>query len=120
LNQTNFKFSSIVKDYSCESGCHNEVGSLRKINYKDGSVQKIKVLEISDYRHSVTYDVIESDPPAYTMSAIHTITLRRVTNNNTTFVEWISDFSSDATQEVIQDSRFKKLEAFSDLQKSFA
>lgn len=30
------------------------------------------------------------------MSALHTITVRKVTANNTTFVEWSAEFSSDA------------------------
>jgi hypothetical protein len=41
--------------------------------------------------------------------------LRHVTYDNSTFIEWISDYSNDATQEVIQDSKYKKQEAFEDL-----
>ena len=43
---------------------------------------------------------------------VHTISLRKVTSNNSTFIEWITDFSNDATSEVVQDSAFKKVEAF--------
>lgn len=43
---------------------------------------------------------------------VHTISLRKVTSNNSTFIEWTTDFSNDATSEVVQDSAFKKLEAF--------
>jgi len=119
IKPLNFAFSSIVQKVDVEHGHQHEVGSFRKITYKDGTIQKVKVLELSDYRYSVTYELVESEPPTRVLSAIHTITLRRVTENNTTFIEWISDFSSDASQEVIQDSRFKKLEGFSDLRKLF-
>ena len=37
-----------------------------------------------------------------------------------TFVEWTSDFSNDATIEVIEDSRYKKKTAFKDMARFFA
>ena len=49
------------------------------------------------------------------MSAIHTIQLTKVTENNQTFIQFTSDFSSDATNEVTEDSRYKKREAFEKL-----
>ena len=49
-------------------------------------------------------------------SVIHTISLRRITASNATFVEWITDFSNDATVEIVSDSSFKRLDAFKDLQ----
>ncbi len=35
-----------------------------------------------------TYEVVSSEDPLPVTSAIHTIRLRRITSNNTTFVEW--------------------------------
>ncbi|KAF9910090.1 hypothetical protein BX616_010945, partial [Lobosporangium transversale] len=46
--------------------------------------------------HSVSYDFIEAEPAVDFMSALHTISLRKVTANNATFVEWSAEFSSDA------------------------
>ena len=54
------------------------------------------------------------------LSAVHTISLKRVTSDNSTYMEWLSDFSSDATLEVTQDSKFKKLEGFASLAKALA
>jgi hypothetical protein len=51
-----------------------------------------------------------SEPAVAYTSAIHTIRLRRVTTSKQTILEAISDYSSDSSLEVIQDSRFKKLE----------
>eukprot|EP00741_Cyanophora_paradoxa_P025620 tig00000383_g24724.t1 len=113
-------WSSLVKTCEVAGGAAAEVGSTRKIVFTDGTKATYKVLEISDCERQVTYELIESDPPATAMSQIHTIKLRRVTQSNTTLVEWISDFSNDANQAVIQDSRFKKLEAFQDLAKALA
>jgi len=46
------------------------------------------------------------------MSQIHTVRLRRVTETNKTFVEWTTDFSKDATNEVIEDARYKQKDNF--------
>lgn len=51
-------------------------------------------------------------------SVINTMRLRRVTLSNETLVEWITDFSGDATAGVVQDSKYKKHEAFADLIKA--
>ena len=56
--------------------------------------------------------VVGCDPPVAVTSMVHTISLRKVTSNSSTFIQWTTDFSNDATSEVVQDSAFKKLEAF--------
>jgi hypothetical protein len=44
--------------------------------------------------------------------------LRHVTDDNTTYVEWTTDFSNDADATVITDQRYKKLEFFAELKKN--
>ncbi len=59
--------------------------------------------------------MISCEPASSVSSAIHTISLKRVSAGNDTYVEWVSDYSSDASAEVVVDSSFKKQEAFADL-----
>jgi len=114
-----FAFSHIVQKVALENkAAEAEVGGVRHVTYKDGTEQHIKLLELSDIDYSVTYEIIESKPPVNYLSAIHTIRLRRVTKKNVTFIEAVSDFSHDASQAVIQDSKFKKLELFADLERA--
>jgi len=87
-----------------------KVGSVRRVVYKDGTVQLLKLTELHDGTYTLTWDVIMSEPAVAYTSAIHTIRLRRVTTSKQTVLEAISDYSSDSSMEVIQDSRFKKLE----------
>ncbi|ORZ21786.1 hypothetical protein BCR41DRAFT_385228 [Lobosporangium transversale] len=101
-------------------GSASEVGSTRKISFHDGAVQEVKIVELSDLTHSVSYDFIEAEPAVDFMSALHTISLRKVTANNATFVEWSAEFSSDAQLAVIEDSRYKRLEGLEDLAKAVA
>ena len=115
-----FPFSSSVKECKVTEGTVAEVGSHRRVHYTDGTVQTLKVLEINDLLFQITYELIWSEPAVTVTSAVHTIKLHHVTYDNSSVVEWTSDYSNDATQEVVQDSKFKKLEAFEDLVKHLA
>jgi len=88
------------------------VGGVRRVQYKDGMVQRIKLLELSEAHYFVTYDVITSEPPLTYSGATHTIKLRRVTEEPQTFIQFTSDYAKDAGADVIADSHFKKLEFF--------
>ncbi|ORX94475.1 Bet v1-like protein [Basidiobolus meristosporus CBS 931.73] len=117
VKDCDFKFWKIVQSAKVENGSPAEVGSTRKVTFKDGTVTLYKIIERSDIRHFVTYEAIESDPPISVLSAMHTFRLTRVTHDNSTFVEWVSDYSSDGGQAVIEDSRYKKQDGLEDLSK---
>jgi hypothetical protein len=55
------------------------VGSTRRVVYTDGTVQSIKMLELSDLHYFVTYEVIASEPAVSVTSAVHTLRLRHIT-----------------------------------------
>ncbi|KAJ3226143.1 hypothetical protein HK099_005496 [Clydaea vesicula] len=118
IRSLEFKWWTQVTTAKVE-GTAAEVGSLRTVTFKDGTVQKFKVLELSDLDHFITYEVIESNPSAQYFSAVHTLRLRKVTTpKEQTFVEWSSEFATEnSTANVVEDSKFKKREAFEDLVK---
>lgn len=105
-----FKWMSTVSTSAvdADSDCVN-------ICYADKTIQKIRKLEFSMLESKVTWEVIESDPAAPTFSCIHSITCSRVTETNQCFVAWNTDFSSDVTPEVIEDSKWKKADSFKQL-----
>jgi len=90
----------------------NEVGSVHVINYKDKTVQKLRLSELSDAKHAVSWDLISSEPAHHVLSASYSIRLRPITQSSATFVEWVVDFSKDVTNEVTQDAVFKARENF--------
>jgi len=96
------------------------VGGVRRVIYKDGTLQRIKLMELNDAQHAVTYDVITSEPPVPYSSAIHTIRLRRVTFGGKTLVEFTSDFSNDASSSVIADAKWKRLEILAGIRETVA
>ncbi|GAA6020562.1 hypothetical protein JCM10207_008669 [Rhodosporidiobolus poonsookiae] len=89
--------------------------------FKDGTTLHVKQEEHSSLRHSISYSVITSDPALTYSSVISTITLYAVTSGeaaNSTFVQWTGSFSSDADASVVQDAKFKRVEALADLAKA--
>jgi len=72
-------------------------------------------LELSDQRNEISWEVFFSEPAIPVSSQIHTVRLRRVTETNKTFVEWTTDFSKDASIEVIEDARYKQKDNFAAL-----
>ncbi|KAK1704331.1 uncharacterized protein CLUP02_04434 [Colletotrichum lupini] len=91
--------------------------------FQDGTVLEVKQEEHSTINHYITYSVITSQPELSYTSVVSTIRCYPVTsgeNENSTFVEWTGNFSSDADAGVIQDAKFKRREALADLAKAAA
>ena len=71
--------------------------------------------------HYITYSVITAKPELSYTSVVSTIRCYAVTSGeheNSTFVEWTGNFSSDADAGVIQDAKFKRRDALADLAKA--
>ncbi|KAH7353593.1 hypothetical protein B0T11DRAFT_287076 [Plectosphaerella cucumerina] len=91
--------------------------------FQDGTVLEVKQEEHSTINHYITYSVITSKPELSYTSVVSTIRLFPVTSGdleNSTFIEWTGNFSSDADAGVIQDAKFKRREALADLAKAAA
>ena len=63
----------------------------------------MRIVEISDLRHSVAYQVISTEPAHQATSIQGYVQLKRVTDDNSTYTEWQTDFSNDADAAVIAD-----------------
>ncbi len=94
------------------------IGTLRRVLYKDGAVFTYRVIEISELRHRIVFDLIHVDASIQVSGVMHTIELKPVTESNQTFLTWRTEFSGDCNFNLIQDSKFKKLDAFKDMRKS--
>lgn len=77
-----------------------EVGSTREVTFKDGSKWTLRLTELSEASLTLSWDVIASGSPLGFTSRSDSIQVRKVTEDNTSFIEWTSDFSSDASVEV--------------------
>ncbi|KAJ1817734.1 hypothetical protein IWW57_000444 [Coemansia sp. S610] len=117
ISAQDFKFWSLVKSTN-QLASPSEVGGTREVTFNDGTVQTYRLIEYSLVRNALTYEIIDSKPSVDFLSAQHTIQVTRVTANNTSFVQWISDYSADGSEAVVMDSKYKKLDALAELAKS--
>jgi hypothetical protein len=95
--------------------CPVAVGSLRRVEYKDGAVFTFKVTDISETNKSISFELIHTEPSIQVSAMLHTITVLGVTESGQSFVQWSTDFSGDCNYNFIQDSKFKKFDAFKDI-----
>ena len=96
------------------------IGACAKITYKDGAVWTLRFDEWSEKRHSVAYELMSAEPAAACTSIQGEIEMKRVSMSDQTFVSWLTEFSNDADLTIIQDSKYKKIEMFTDMQKTFS
>merc|ERR1712137_1029362 len=118
IRQMNFKFSKQVIQAKREEG--DEVGSLGvySIAYADNTVQTMRITEISERlpnSRSIGMEFVASDPPVSYSGRMDTLTLHGVTTEKAVFIEFSSEFTSDASLEVLEDSKYKKRDFFEEL-----
>ncbi len=110
---------SSVTSVKFVTGSCNELGSVFSLEYLDGSVWTYRIIEISERGRTISYELIDAKPDITFSSLQVTIKLYQVTEDNSTFLMWESDYSNDVNAAIVQDGKFKKLDAFQDLRKIF-
>ena len=85
------------------SGGPNQLDSVVRIEYADGALWELRINEISDVKHTIGYQVLSTEPAHFVTSIQGQIRLREVTDDNSTYVEWTTDFSNDADANVMAD-----------------
>ena len=112
-------FPSHVKSLKFTSGGPNEVGSTFDINYVDGSLWSYRMIEISENNRSFTYELVSANPKTSFSSMQNHLKLSKISYDDTTYFEWLTEFSNDVNSHVIEDNKFKKMDHFRDLKKIF-
>lgn len=110
---------SSVSSVKFVTGDCNDRGSVFSIEYLDCSEWTYRIVEISDSRRTISYELIDAKPDITFSWLQVTIKLHQVTENNSTFLMWETDYSNDVNASIVQDGKFKKLDAFQDLRKIF-
>ncbi|KAJ1533932.1 hypothetical protein HK405_000250, partial [Cladochytrium tenue] len=107
-----FTFWRAVKSVQVEGGSPDAVGSVRRVTYTDGAVEELRIVELSDLSHSLSYEVFASTPPSRAAAALHSVRLIPVTHDGSTLVELAAEFAAPGewTAAVVQDAAFKKKE----------
>merc|ERR1719278_861457 len=97
---------------------------MRTLRYKsDDTTQLIKILGISDLDFKVSWTLVSSEPAVSYSSAVHQVQCYRITTQLSekgpkTYFTWQTDFSNDASANVVVDSSLKKKDAFKLMQQA--
>ena len=113
-------FPSMVKSLTFSCGSAKEVSSIFDIEFSDNSIWTFGLLEISESKRKISYELIESKPEVIFTGVYNTIKLIKVTDNNSTYIEWSNNFTNDVNSHVILDCKYKKLGCFEDMKKYFS
>merc|ERR1719510_542567 len=99
---------------------------MRTLTYrKDDTTQRIKILGISDLDFKVSWTLVSSEPAVSYSSAVHQVQCYRITTQLSekgpkTYFTWQTDFSNDASANVVADSGLKKKDAFKLMDKALS
>eukprot|EP00438_Fugacium_kawagutii_P005909 Skav228833 [mRNA] locus=scaffold2510:36077:46331:- [translate_table: standard] len=109
IKSMQFKFFKQVVQAKRQEGDDGALGAFT-IAYSDNT-------ERAPLKRSIGMEMVASDPPVGYSARTDLITLSAITHSERpcVFVEFSSDFSSDATTAVLEDSKFKKREPLSGL-----
>lgn len=112
LCKLDFKWWNLVAASEFVSGAAGQVNSVVKLTFADKATWTLRVVGISELRKTIEFELLETNPSAGCSSALHELAVHEVTLTGESFFVWTADYSSDASAELIQDSKFKRVEAF--------
>jgi len=72
----------------------DKVGTIRRIELREGGIVRETLLALSDLQRTVVYDIIDSPMPV--QDYIARIDLHEVTEGNKTFAHWSVEFEAPA------------------------
>jgi hypothetical protein len=75
----------------------DRVGCIRHFHTKDGGMIRERLLSLSDYEYSCTYEILES--PMGVSNYVATLKLTPITDGDRTFAEWSAEFDCDEGRE---------------------
>lgn len=88
------------------------VGMPFETKNKAGVVETYMLSSLSHHFRRVTWTLVDRSHPLKTSAAVHTITLRTETSSGKTFIQFESEYSKDASQEILAESHVSKLDFF--------
>eukprot|EP01126_Amoeba_proteus_P005847 TRINITY_DN119_c0_g2_i19.p1 TRINITY_DN119_c0_g2~~TRINITY_DN119_c0_g2_i19.p1 ORF type:complete len:110 (+),score=22.81 TRINITY_DN119_c0_g2_i19:172-501(+) len=100
-----------------------QVGGNRTVVWKNGVQRKHKLLELSDARRTISWELLpgSDDEVVSAVSAQQvTVSLKRVTQDNSTFISWETDFSADVASNIIKDEQQDLAHNLKDIQTFFS
>lgn len=101
-------------------GSPGQVDSTFRLTYTDGAVWSAHILGVSDFHKSIIWEIVHAEPATSFTSSINILKILRVTSDNTSFVTWQTEYSSDANYSILADTKIKKQEKFAEMARTLA
>ena len=115
-----FKLEHVAPGYVASTQGEANVGSVVLVTYKDGSNWECRITELSDRNHTIAYQVVSTSPSVTASSIEGELVFERISDGDSTFLKWSTEFSNDADAQVIADQKYKKLDCFKEFKKNVA
>ena len=90
-------------------GGERVLGSINRQHYTDGLVMDTKIVEICEPKLTYGWEHVCSAPPVNYSSRKDRLIVHPITEDDTVFVKWVSDFSCDVDEKAIIDLKSQKL-----------
>jgi hypothetical protein len=88
----------LIADSRIEGGGpSDQIGCIRHFHLRDGALIRERLLSLSDYDYTFTYEIVES--PMGVANYVATLKLVPVTDGNRCFGEWTAEFECDPSRE---------------------
>ena len=79
------------------------VGSIVKVTFPSFASWEYRMTEISERNFTIAYEVVSTEPVHECSSIVGEISLMRISEDDTTYMRWTTDFSNDVDAQVMED-----------------
>ena len=111
---------SIVSATEWTDGDAGRVDSTVKLSYVNGATWYWRVTELSERNHTIAYELVAAEPAISVSSIVGEIALSSVTDDDSTYMSWSTEYSNDVDADFIGDARWKKRDMFAAIKATFA
>ena len=101
-------------------GAAGQVDSSVQITYVNGAKWTLRITELSERNHTLAYELISAEPATDVSQVTGELAFQAVTDDETTFLRWSTEYSNDVDAEFIGDAKWKKRDLFTNIKETIA
>ena len=91
------------------------VGAVRKVTWKTGETQSHRLLALDDQFRTARWELVEAEPAAEVSAVMSTLRVFRITEDETSVLDWQAEFSADATGDFVVFNQKAQLESLREI-----
>ena len=91
------------------------VGAVRNVTWKSGETQSHRLLALDDQFRTARWELVAAEPAAEVSAIMSTLRVFRITEDDTTVLDWQAEFSADATGDFVVFTQKSQLESLREI-----